>query len=186
MDVTQVEGKLRESMKVHSVSEVDQIPFDSFEEIQALYKQHKLIVKCAFASNVVETFGPKNLQVIYAILLGSPTLAMILSIIFAIYWSNYYLRIGIPLSLLSGFMTNPGIMRGIGTKFFYILLIFLIISLYNHNITMTFLLGLYLITNSLLIFSRKMNASVMTKAIMSSELVLLFYVLKGNAFVGPR
>ncbi len=186
MDVTQVEGKLRESMKVHSVSEVDQIPFDSFEEIQDLYKQHKLIVKCAFASNVVEAFGPKNLQVIYAILLGSPTLAMILSIIFAIYWSNYYLLIGIPLSLLSGFMTNPGVMRGIGTKSFYILLIFLIISLYNHNITMIFLLGLYLITNSLLIFSRKMNASVMTKAIMSSELVFLFYVLKGDAFVERR
>ena len=56
-DMLEAIEKIRESLKVHSVSEVDNLPFDSYTEIQELYRQGQLNVGCQLNENVVDNFG---------------------------------------------------------------------------------------------------------------------------------
>lgn len=186
MNIAEAEQKIRESLKVHSVSEVDNLPFDSYAEIQELYRQGQLNVGCQLNENVVDNFGTGGQRVMNKILLSSPIIAILASIIVAVVRSQYILLCGIPIALIGMFMTTPAIMRsgkGFGGTVLFFIFIAFVYACFKHNFTTAFLLGAYWIPNFLLAVSREQNRMVITDAIMSSELVFLYYFLRGDVHV---
>lgn len=186
MNIVKAEQKIRESLKVNSVSEVENLPFDSYSEIQELYRQGQLNIGCLLNENVVDNFGTVGQRVMDKVLLASPIIVILASIIMAVVRSQYILLCGIPIALVGMFMTTSAIMRsgkGFGGGVLFLVFVAFVYFCFQHNFTTAFLLGAYWIPNFLLTVSREQNRMIMTDAIMSSELVFLYYFLRGNVHV---
>lgn len=186
MNISKAEQKISESLKVHSVSEVDSIPFDSYAEIQDLYRNGHLNIGCRLNNSVVDNFGTAGQRVMDKVLLSSPIIAILASIIVAVVWSQYILLCGIPIALFGMFMTTPAIMRsgkGFGGTVLFLVFIAFIYVCFKQYFTASFLLGAYWIPNFLLTVAREQNRMVLTEAIMQSELVFLYYFLREDVYV---
>jgi|GEM_PF-1975182 len=189
MNIAEVESKIRDSLEVHSIADVEGIPFESYAEIQNLYRMGHLNIGCIFNGNVVDNFGTTGQRMMEKILLSTPIVAILASIVVAVVQFQYVLLCGIPLALVGMFMTTPVIMRsgkGFGGTVLAFVFIAFVGSCFMHNFTASFLLGTYWVPNFLLTVSREQGRNVMTKAIMSSELVFLYYFLRGEVDVTRR
>jgi len=189
MNIAEAEAKIRDSLEVDSVADIDQLPFESYSEIQNLYRQGHLSVGCMLNENVVDNFGSTGQRVMEKILLSSPIVAILASIVVAVVRSQYVLLCGIPLALVGMFMTTPAIMRsgkGFGGTVLAFVFIAFVGACFKHSFVAAFLLGSYWIPNFLLTVSREQNRMVMTEAIMSSELVFLYYFTRGEVHVARR
>lgn len=189
MNRTEIETTLRKDLKVQSVTELADCPFENYAEIQALHKRGELAIGCALNENVVDLFGTSGQRNMDKILLASPVLAIIASIICAIVRSQYVLLWGVALSLLALVMTANAIMksgRGIGGTILLLVVAGFIYFWIQGDFVKTFLLGAYWIPNFLLTVSKEQNRMVMTDATMSSELVFIYYYLRGEINVSKR
>lgn len=189
MKIAEAEAKIKGSLEVHSVSEVENFPFGSYAEVQELYRQGRLHVGCRINENVVDNFGTIGQQVMEKVLLSSPVIAILASIAVAIARSQYTLLWGIPLALLGMFMTTPAIMRsgqGFGGTVLGVTFLTFGYYCFKANFVPAFLLGSYWVPNFLLTVSREQNRMVMTDAIMKSELVFLYYLQQGDIHVARK
>ena len=189
MNIAEAEEKVREGMEVHSVSDVDDLPFESYAEIQQLYRQGQLNLGCLLNENVVDNFGTIGQRVMDKILMGSPILAASAAIAVAVFRSEYILLWGILLAFFGLIMAAQPIMRG-GKGFGGIVMLFALVAFVyfciQSNFTTAFLIGTYLIPNFLLTVGREQNRIVMTEVIMSSEILFLYYWVLGNVIVAHK
>lgn len=186
MAIADIEAELRKDLKVQSVTQIEDLPFESYQEIQALYKQDELYTGAWMNENVVDLFGSTGQRVMDKILLSSPILAILTSVILAIVRSEYVLLWGIAAALLALIMTANAIMksgRGFGGLVLVAAIVAFIYFWSQADFVKTFLLGAYWIPNFLLTVAKEQNRMVMTDAVMSSELVFIYYYLRGEFIV---
>jgi len=174
---------LEESLSVHSINEIPELQnFKSYDDIKDKHNKRELLFGLQLQENVVANFGSTGEVLLDKLLLLSPFVMILLSIIFSIYQEHYYLLFGIPLSILGLILTSPSIMKQ-GSSFLGIvmitLLIFGIYSAFN-DFSTGFLLLCYSVPNFLLTVNRQLNMQVFEKAILSSEIVFIYYFLRGE------
>lgn len=119
-------------------------------------------------------------------LLASPIIAVLASVVVAIYKAKYWLLLGIPISLFGMTMTTPGIMRGgqgVGGLFLLIVFGLFVWACIERNFVGAFLLGSCWIPNFLLTVAREQNRQVMTETVLTSEPIFLYYYFREDIHV---
>lgn len=181
-----IEAQLRKDLKIQSVAEIEDLPFENYQEIQALYKKGDLLTGARMNQNVVELFGSRGEWLMDKILLSSPLLAIIASIAFAVVRSEYVLLWGIGAAIFALIMTADAIMwsrSGVGSLVLVAAIVAFIYFWTQGQFVRTFILGTYWIPNFLLSVSKEQSKMIMTKAAMTSELVFIYYYTRGEFFI---
>ncbi|MCB9170953.1 MAG: hypothetical protein H6594_11435 [Flavobacteriales bacterium] len=189
MTLAEIESQLRKDLKVQSVSEIKGLPFKDYEEILALHKQGELRTGTRMNENVVDLFGSQGQRILDKVLLSSPILAIIASIVLAIVRSDYVLLWGIASAILALILTANAIMKsgkGVGGLILIATLAAFIYFWIKGDFVKTFLFGAYWVPNFLLTVSKEQNRLVMTDAVMSSELVFIYYYLRGEFAISRK
>jgi len=174
---------LRESLPVHTITEIPELKiFINWEEVKEKHKNREIVFGFHLQENVVSNFGSTGEVVMDKILLFSPFLMILLSIILSIFRTQYYLLLGIPLSILGLLLTTPRIMKQGFSLLGILMIIFLIAGIYYcfKDFVVGFLLLSYSVPNFLLTVNRQLNMQVFEEAIQRSEIVFIYYFLRGE------
>lgn len=188
-NLKRIEDDLREELKVHSISEISELgEFKDFEGIIKSHKKKEIVFGYIYQADVVDNFGSKGQQYLNMVLLNSPYIVIILSIIFSIIKSEYLFLIGIPLSLIGMFLTTPTIMKNGSSVFGIIMLVSVGLGIYYcfHDFVIGYLLLSYGIPNFFLTVDRQLNRDVFEEVILKSEIVFIYYFLRGEFFLINR
>jgi hypothetical protein len=177
---------LRESLPVHSVNEILELQhFESYEIIKEKHRNREIVFGFQLQENVVDNFGSTGEVVMDKILISSPIVMILLSIILAIVQTHYYLFLGIPLSILGLILTTPRIMKQGYSLLGIIMINMLIAGIYFcfKDFVIGFLLLSYSVPNFLLTVSRQLNMQVFERAVLESEMVFIYYFLRGECYI---
>ncbi len=177
---------MRESLPVHSINEILELQyFENYEIIKQKHKNREIVFGFQLQENVVNNFGSTGEIVMDKILLFSPIVMILLSIVFAIFRAQYYLFFGIPLSLLGLLLTTPRIMKQGSSLLGIIMITLLIAGIYYcfKDFIIGFLLLSYSVPNFLVTVNRQLNMQVFEEAILKSEIVFIYYFLRGECYI---
>jgi len=179
-------NQLRESLDIQSISQIPELQdIGSYIELKDKYKKREIVFGFKFQDSIINNFGSTGEIALDKILLFSPILIILLSILFAYTESQYYFLFGVPITLLAFLLTTPSIMKqgssilGISSL---ILLVFGIQYYFNDSLV-GFLILSYSIPNLLITVNRKLNMQVFQRAILTSEIIFIYYFLRGECYI---
>jgi hypothetical protein len=181
-----IENKLRQNIEIRNITEIPELQeFNNYEEIKQLHKSNKIVFGYTLQGSVIDNFGTTGQFILDKVLLSSPVIIIILSIIFSILKSHYFLLVAIPIVLISTFLTTPSIMKQGKSLAGIIMILTIIFGIYfiTKDFSIGFLLLSYGIPNFLLTVNRQLNMDVFEEAILSSEIVFIYYFLRGECFI---
>lgn len=188
-NLKKIEDDLRQELKFHSVSEITELrEFMDFEEIKRSHKRKEIVFGFLYQENVIDNFGSKGQQFMNRVLLFSPYIVIILSIILSIVKSKYILLFGIPLSLIGMFLTTPSVMKQGSSLFGIIMLVSVGLGIYYcfHDFIIGFLLLSYGVPNFFLTVNRQLNRDVFEEIILKSEIIFIYYFIRGECYFKNR
>lgn len=175
---------LKKDLKFHKIEEIEGVDM-TYDEFKDLYNSSDLKIGYKLSESVVDVFGNSTQKFLDKILLSSPIILGAISIFLSFYYSDFGYLIGIGTAILGLIMSTPAIMKG-GKGFGGLILIIafgISIYYYNDNFKLFFLIASYWIVNFLLTVNRELNRQIMEEAIFSSELVFIYYYLRGEFFI---
>lgn len=176
---------LEENLTIHTINEIPELQnFEDFEDIKRRHQNKEIIFGFHLQENIVNNFGSTGELVMDKILSFSPFIIIMLSIVLAFFRTQYYLLFGIPLSILGMLLTTPTIMKQ-GSSFMGIIMITVLIAGIYYcfkSFSTGFLLLSYSIPNFLLTVNRQLNMQVFKEAILKSEIVFIYYFLRGECY----
>ena len=115
MSISNIEQQLIEAGRKISVKDSDDIPFSDYDEFLNFEKARKVRIASAYDGDLVNEFGGKAEIIMHYLLVWSPVLFAIASIVFSFILSNYWLLVGVPLAILGFLLSSPAFMKGIGS-----------------------------------------------------------------------
>ncbi|MGD0755923.1 MAG: hypothetical protein ABR927_12770 [Bacteroidales bacterium] len=188
-NLKKIEDDLHRDLKIHSISEINELSeFKDFEEIKQCHERNEIVFGFSYQENVVDNFGSNGQKFQNRVLLLSPYVIIILSIIFSIIKSRYLLLFGIPLSLIGLILTAPSIMKQ-GSSLFGIIMISSIgLGIYYcfHDFVIGFLLLSFGIPNFFLTVDQQLNMYVFEEIVLKSEIVFIYYFIRGECYFKNR
>ena len=113
MSISDIEQQLRETDRTISVKDSDDIPFSDYHEFIDLEKTGKLRIASTNDGNLVYSLGGKAEAIMHTLLVWSPALFAIASVVFAFIPSK--MLFGVPLAFLDFLLSTPVFMKSIGS-----------------------------------------------------------------------
>jgi len=113
MSTSDIEQQLRETDRTISVKDSDDIPFSDYHEFIDLEKTGKLRIASTYDGNLVYSLGGKAEAIMHTLLVWSPALFAIASVVFAFIPSK--MLFGVPLAFLGFLLSTPVFMKSIGS-----------------------------------------------------------------------
>jgi len=115
MAISDIEQQLKASESNITVEDADDIPFSNYYEFLEIEKAGKLRIASAYDGDLVYSFAGKAEAIMHTLLVWSPALFAIASVVFAFILSNFWLLFGVPLAFLGFLLSTRAFMKGIGS-----------------------------------------------------------------------
>lgn len=177
------ENALKESIQVQSISGIAELScYINYEYLINQYINGNIMFGYKFRPEVMNMFGSDGEKLLFSIQTNAPKIIVLVSILLAVFKYNLLYLLGIPLTTLGLFMAKPSIMKG-GYSLAGIALIFSItVGGYYlfRNFNIAFLFFSYGYSNAMSALSQKLNDNVFARAVMCSEIVFIYFYLKGE------
>lgn len=183
MAISDIEQELRELNRIISVENAEDIPFSGYKEFLELEKAGKLRIASAYDGDLVYSFGGKAEAIMHALLVWSPVLFAIASVVFAFILSNFWLLVGIPLALLGFFLSTPAFMKGVGSVIALGTLIYFGYSCYTGNYGNAVIVGSYALSNFFVYVAREQCRMIIHRTILISEPIFVWLYKNGRILI---
>lgn len=102
-----VEERIMATESIHSIGQLENFPYSDIVEIKDAVANKSISIFADYDTDVLTTFSTGIDRKAHNFWLSIPFLIVIFLIIYAIYSSNYYLLIGIPLAIIGFFGSSP-------------------------------------------------------------------------------
>lgn len=186
MTITEIESTLRTSLPVQSVSQLEDLPYNSYSEFLDAQKNGHAQVLTRFDSETSEVLGTKGQKFIYLLVVNAPILVSVVVLILSFVLWNFWLLFGIPLAFIGMSFSSPFVMKTFGKGLLIVATLCFLITLVNGYRTATVLIGAYVVSNYLTHAAREYSQDIALRAVAQSELVLIWLVLKKVVVVRAR
>ncbi|MBF0121691.1 MAG: hypothetical protein HQK79_22905 [Desulfobacterales bacterium] len=178
MSLEAIETELKAKIGDQSVSEIDEIPFNNYEEFLELHKSNQIKIGVQYDGDLVTYFGSKGEVIMHTILVCSPLFISLALVVLAIFTSNYLILCGIPLTLLGFILSSPFFMKGIGSAITFWGFIAFVYFCFK-NLTIANLIGSYIFSNFFTTVAREQCRMIVHETILKSELVFIWIYMRG-------
>jgi len=183
----EIESNLRGKLEVTSIGELPDAPFSSHAEFRELHRTKKISVATPYDPDAMDLFASPRQLVFHHILAWLPAGVIVCDLIGAVVTSHYTILGGIPFALLGFFLAAP-----YTTRFFIIRFLttgtflgFIYYSLHGAAVP-AFLYGSYIFSFLAAYVVRMQSYYVTVDAILSSELIFLWFYTRKLLLLTPR
>jgi len=174
------------SMETNSINQIPELNyFSNYAELKSMHEKKEITFGYQFQESIIDNFGSTFEILLDKVLLSSPIIMILLSVLFAYTKSQLYFLIGVPLSILGIFLTTPSIIKSGSSLMGIICLTLLItgIQISFNNFELGFLFLSFSIPNFLLTVNRQLKMQVFERAILYSEIIFCYYFLRGECYL---
>jgi hypothetical protein len=177
-------SEVLKSLPVKSIHEIPELEGLKYSDLLELHKNNEILFGYKLQENVIDHFGSKSQKVLDKVFLSVPIVFAISSLVFSFTNSNFYFLLGLPLVILSFFVSSQNLMKS-GKSVFGIIMLGSIIygfaSMNMNSLNSLLALGFGFSTLSLTI-SRHQNKIIFEEVILSSEPLFIYYFLRGDCY----
>ena len=174
MSISDIEQQLIEAGREISVKDSDDIPFTDYDEFLNFEKARKVRIASAYDEALVNEFGGKAEIIMHYLLVWSPVLFAIASIVFSFILSNYWLLVGVPLAILGFLLSTPAFMKGIGSLIALGTLIYFVYFVYSGKYANAVIAGSYALSNFFVCVAREQCRMIIHETIIQSEPIFVW------------
>jgi len=174
MTIPDVEQELRELNRIIAVENADDIPFSDYSEFLELEKAGKVRIASAYDGDLVFSLGGISEAVMHVLLVWSPALFAIGSVVFAFILSNFWLLVGVPLAFLGFLSSTPAFMKGIGSSIAIVALLYFGYSCITGNYRNAVIVGAYALSNFFVYVAREQCRMIIHRTILKSEPIFVW------------
>jgi hypothetical protein len=186
MTIDDAEHRLRTTLPIHSVAELEDFPCANYAEFLDANRTGRVEVLTRYDPETVDALGSGGEKFMHYALAWTPALIALALVIFSLILWNFWLLLGIPLAAVGFFFSSPAVMRGFGSPVLLLLGAYFIYSCIKGHQIAAFLSGAYALSNFLAGVSREYCNSIARRVIEQSELLLVWLALKKVVIVRRR
>ena len=186
MSISDIEQELRELNRITAVENADDIPFSDYEEFVGLEKAGKIRIASAYDGDLVYSLGGKAEAIMHALLVWSPALIAIASVVFSFILSTFWLLVGVPLAILGFLLSTPAFMKGIGSLIAIAALLYFGYSCYTGNYRNAVIVGSYAMSNFFVYVAREQCRMIIHRTILKSEPIFVWLYKNGRILISKE
>lgn len=178
MSVQTIESKIKEIISYTTVAQEDDIPFANYQEFLKMEKEGRLRILSAYDGDMVFALGSRGEIIMHSMLVHTPLVITVATVVLTFVLSNYWLLLGIMLAPLGFVFSSPAVMKGFGSPLLLGLFFYFGYAWYHANWTGTILAGSYSFSNFLTSVAREQCRMIIHRSILESESIFVW--LHGN------
>lgn len=181
--LVEIENAIRGSMQIRSISEIPELSaYGNYENIKNEYSKRNISFEFKYRKAIVNGFGSDGERLLFGIPFISPLIIVLGSILLAVFRFNLFVLLGIPLAILGGTFTSPGIMKR-GSSLAGIVMVFSLVAggyYFHEHFNIAFLFFSYGFTNCGVSIAQELSRQVFERAVLCSEIVFIHYFIGGE------